>query len=95
MLFYRYADGCPAGETELGFLTAKNLSESGFTVFVAHKDLEDETRDRLLDLGPNVRPIQCDVIKYRDVTDAADRITRHCLCTANRAFLIHYPILVS
>ena len=78
MFSFHDADGCPAGESELGFLTAKKLSRLGYTVFVAYKECDCRTRDRLLDLGQNVRPMQCDVIKYKDVTDAADRIARQC-----------------
>ena len=55
------------------------MDELGYTVFAAVKKLDDDVREQFEDMfGPNsnARLLQCDVIKYRDVTETAKLVRK-------------------
>ena len=64
-------------ETGLGYQLTRRLSSKGFTVFAGVKELDEETYDLFKHCGPNVRLVQCDVIKYKDVNEAAKHVAKN------------------
>lgn len=71
LICFSGSDGC------LGFAMTRKLSSMGYTVYAAVKNLDEEIINKLNKLGNNVHPVSCDVIKYKDVSEAAKYISRN------------------
>lgn len=50
------------------------LGRLGFTVYAAVKVLDDDLALRLKQSNSHIHPIECDVIKYREVKKAANHL---------------------